>query len=354
MEVLIAQPRPAKKSRGVTLLFANSTLFVTFLLSVALHIAMLYGVPSIVIFSEGGRVEENTEPIEVALLSSQESADLPDATAAESNQFATDVPSALLERELALDEELVSPDALSEDEDAVTLLSRLETHAPEMVQPEMPLPQRAPPSLDLTEPERLPRLLEKSLPDERDLPKPHIAAPEKFMPAAERKLLPSSRIEDTHTSIPSDRPATFGMPGENGEEQRAGFGIYAGPRFDKPQPEEDAQLIPPKTPEQREDEVNAAPAFSPEQQIEGPIKGRAVAYRPAPPQANITINIELRFRFWVLPDGSVGEIIPVKRGNAELEQIAISYLKQWRFEPLPSNVPQQQVWGTIPIKFIAQ
>lgn len=109
MEVLIAQPRPAKKSRGITLLFANSTLFAAFLVSVALHIAMFYGVPSVVIFSEGGRAQENTEPIEVALLSPQESADLPDMTDAGSNQFATEIPSPLLEGEVVSDAELAPP-----------------------------------------------------------------------------------------------------------------------------------------------------------------------------------------------------------------------------------------------------
>lgn len=239
------------------------------------------------------------------------------------------------------------------EEEAVTLLSQLETRAPELALPDAPLPERTPPSPDLAAPERLPRLMETPQIDERELSKPQIASPERIETIGERKLLPPSRIDEMETAFPSDRPATFGMPRENGEE-RTGFGIYAGPRFDKWQSEEEAQLIPQKTPKPANDEVASAPPFSPEQQIEGPIKGRSVAYRPAPPSANIKINIELRLRFWVLPDGSVGEVIPTKRGNANLEQIAISYLKQWRFEPLPPNVPQQQMWGTIPIKFIAQ
>ncbi len=347
MNVLVEQPRP-KKHWGIALISSNSTLYATFLISVALHLALLYGMPSVVIFSEGGRAE-NTEPIEVALLSSEESSELPDLSAADSNQFVTDIPSPLLEGEqLALDDEIAPLD------DAVTLLSRLEQDAPELSLPDAPLPERTPPSLDLAAPERLPRLLEKPLPGERELSKPRIAAPEKLEAATERKLLPPSRLEETLTTLPSDRPASFGMPKENPED-RAGFGVYAGPRFDKPQAQEDAQIIPSKKPGRVEDnETVTAPAFLPEQQIEGPVKGRSVVSRPALPSANITINIELRFRFWVMPDGSIGEVIPVKRGNADLEQIAISYLKQWRFEPLPPNVLQKQMWGTIPIKFIAQ
>ena len=349
MNVLVEQPRP-KRHWGVALLVSNSTLYAAFLVSIALHVALMYGVPSVVVFSEGGWTkDESTEPIEVALLSPQESANLPDVTAAESNQFAVDVPSPLLEGERAALEDAPEPFA---DDDAVTLLSR-ETQAPELALPDAPLPERTLPSLDLAAPERLMRPLAKPLPDDRELSKPQIAAPEKFE-AAERKPLPPSRIEETQTSFPSDRPPTFGMPKEHDADQ-SGFGIYAGPRYDKPQPEEDAQLVSPQKPERiEENEAVAAPAFSPEQQIEGPVKGRSVVYRPALPSASIKINIELRFRFWVMPDGSIGEVIPIKRGNADLEQIAMSYLKQWRFEPLPLNVAQQQMWGTIPIKFIAQ
>ena len=349
MNVLVEQPRP-KRHWGIALILSNSTLYATFLVSIALHVALMYGVPSVVIFSEGGWAKGDAEPIEVALLSPQESANLPDVAAAESNQFAVDVPSPLLEGERAALEDAPAPFA---DEDAVTLLSR-ETQAPELALPDAPLPERAPPALDLAAPERLTRLLAKPLPDEREFLRPQLAAPQKLDAAAERKALPPSRIEETQTAFPSDHPPTFGMPKEN-ETEQTGFGIYAGPRYDKLKAQEDAQLAQPKKPERlAESDAVTAPAFSPEQQIEGPVKGRSVVYRPALPSASIKINLELRFRFWVMPDGSIGEVIPIKRGNADLERIAISYLKQWRFEPLPLNVPQQQMWGTIPIKFIAQ
>ena len=350
MNVFVEHPRP-KRHWGVALLVSNSTLYAAFLISIALHIALMYGVPSVVVFSEGGWTkDESIEPIEVALLSPQESANLLDVTAAESNQFAVDVPSPLLEGERAALEDAPEPFA---DDDAVTLLSR-ETQAPELALPDAPLPERTLPSLDLAAPERLMRSLAKPLPDDRELSRPQMAAPQKLDAAAERKALPPSRIEETQTAFPSDRPPTFGMPREN-ETEQTGFGIYAGPRYDKLKAQEDAQLAQPKQSERlTEREAVTAPAFSPEQQIEGPVKGRSVVYRPALPSASIKINIELRFRFWVMPDGSIGEVIPIKRGNADLEQIAISYLKQWRFEPLPLNVAQQQMWGTIPIKFIAQ
>jgi TonB family protein len=106
-------------------------------------------------------------------------------------------------------------------------------------------------------------------------------------------------------------------------------------------------LLPEETPQ-------AAQNLETEMTIEGPVKGRKIIRRPAPPKVDITIGVELKLKFWVLPDGTIGEVVPLKRGDAQLEQIAIAYLKQWQFEPLALGSPQQKIWGTIPIRFIVQ
>jgi len=56
----------------------------------------------------------------------------------------------------------------------------------------------------------------------------------------------------------------------------------------------------------------------------------------------------------VLPSGIVDRAIPSVKGDAELERLAIQYLKQWRFAPLPKDQPQVEEWGMIPIKFKLQ
>lgn len=57
-------------------------------------------------------------------------------------------------------------------------------------------------------------------------------------------------------------------------------------------------------------------------------------------------------RFEVLPDGSVGRIIPLKKGAPDLEKEVIKTLRGWRFSRLPSGVPQQPQWGTLTFHFV--
>ncbi|MEW6652136.1 MAG: energy transducer TonB, partial [Bacteroidota bacterium] len=45
-------------------------------------------------------------------------------------------------------------------------------------------------------------------------------------------------------------------------------------------------------------------------------------------------EIDVKLRFVILPDGSVGRINVVKKADSKLEQVAIEALKLWRFEPL--------------------
>jgi TonB family protein len=85
--------------------------------------------------------------------------------------------------------------------------------------------------------------------------------------------------------------------------------------------------------------------------IEGPVGTRRILYQPEIPEVKVGREGEVELRFWVLPDGSIGRVLPVIRGDAELEQIAISYLKQWRFERLNSGGQRVEQWGTLTVKF---
>ncbi len=61
------------------------------------------------------------------------------------------------------------------------------------------------------------------------------------------------------------------------------------------------------------------------------------------PEIDLDVEVTIRLQFWVLPDGSVGRVIPLARGDVRLERAAIQYLKSWRFTPLSSG--NQPVWG---------
>ncbi len=68
-----------------------------------------------------------------------------------------------------------------------------------------------------------------------------------------------------------------------------------------------------------------------------------------PPGLNKEATILLRFI--VKPDGSIGRIIPERKGETTLENISIQALKNWRFNKLESQVPQINQEGVITFVF---
>lgn len=88
--------------------------------------------------------------------------------------------------------------------------------------------------------------------------------------------------------------------------------------------------------------------------IRGPLIARKIIERPPPPQVNVKVEAEIEMTIWVLPNGMVDRVVPVIKGDAELERIAIQYLKQWRFAPLSKDQAQVEQSGTIPVKFKLQ
>ena len=51
-------------------------------------------------------------------------------------------------------------------------------------------------------------------------------------------------------------------------------------------------------------------------------------------------EIDVKLKFTILPDGTVGSIIPLIKADNRLENAAINSLRQWRFEPLPAGKKQ--------------
>ena len=88
--------------------------------------------------------------------------------------------------------------------------------------------------------------------------------------------------------------------------------------------------------------------------ITGPLASRKILERPSPPRVKVRVEAEIEMTLWVLPNGTVERVVPSVRGDVDLERIAIQYLKQWRFAPLPPGQPQVTQWGTLPIKFKLQ
>lgn len=69
---------------------------------------------------------------------------------------------------------------------------------------------------------------------------------------------------------------------------------------------------------------------------------------PAYPEG-VAKEIDIRLKFTILPDGTVGRILPLIKADTRLENAAISSLRTWRFEPLNSR--QKQIEQTAIIVF---
>jgi hypothetical protein len=63
----------------------------------------------------------------------------------------------------------------------------------------------------------------------------------------------------------------------------------------------------------------------------------------------VSKEIDIRLKFSILPDGTVGTILPLTKADTRLENAAINSLRQWRFEAL--NPDQKQVEQTAVIVF---
>jgi TonB family protein len=70
------------------------------------------------------------------------------------------------------------------------------------------------------------------------------------------------------------------------------------------------------------------------------------------PAYNSEVEAIITVRFTVKPDGTVGQIQPLRRTDPELEREVMRTLRTWRFNRLPSSVPQTEQNGVITFRFV--
>lgn len=70
--------------------------------------------------------------------------------------------------------------------------------------------------------------------------------------------------------------------------------------------------------------------------------------------AGVSKEIDVKLRFTILPDGTVGKIFPLIKADTRLESAAINSLKRWRFEPLPGGQKQADQTAVIIFPFRLQ
>ena len=67
---------------------------------------------------------------------------------------------------------------------------------------------------------------------------------------------------------------------------------------------------------------------------------------PAYPEG-VNKEIDIRLRFSILSDGTVGTIFPLTKADTKLENAAMNSLRQWRFEPLPVKQKKTEQFAII-------
>ncbi len=87
--------------------------------------------------------------------------------------------------------------------------------------------------------------------------------------------------------------------------------------------------------------------------IEGEAANRQILHKVIPDYPpGLQREAVVRVRFAVLPDGTVGEMVPVLKGDPTLESITLQALRQWRFNALPPGAPQKEVTGIITFRYV--
>ena len=81
-------------------------------------------------------------------------------------------------------------------------------------------------------------------------------------------------------------------------------------------------------------------------------KRRIYSWVIPPYPEGVAKEIDVKLRFSILPDGTVGRIFPLIKADTRLENAAITSLRQWRFEPLPNGLKriEQTVVITFPFR----
>ncbi len=60
----------------------------------------------------------------------------------------------------------------------------------------------------------------------------------------------------------------------------------------------------------------------------------------------------VKLKFTVLPNGLVGDVLPLVKADPVLEKVTIDAFQQWRFSPIPSDKPQKTASGVITFRYV--
>jgi outer membrane biosynthesis protein TonB len=77
--------------------------------------------------------------------------------------------------------------------------------------------------------------------------------------------------------------------------------------------------------------------------ISGEVSKRAILWKQLPRYPRgLQREVTLKFRFFVSPDGSVRDIVPLQKGDPRLERVTIDALSGWKFAPISADSRELQ------------
>jgi len=82
---------------------------------------------------------------------------------------------------------------------------------------------------------------------------------------------------------------------------------------------------------------------------------RDILYDPLPQYPEgIDKEALIRIKITVLPNGTIGDLIPLQKADATLESVTMKTLKLWRLSPLKPTDPQMNQTAVISFRFVLQ
>lgn len=167
-------------------------------------------------------------------------------------------------------------------------------------------------------------------------------------PEPEPDMEQESEIVDSQPEPqPDPEPSTEPSPEPVVEPTQPQYAVEQ-PESEPETPTEDAQTNDAEEGDASDDELQSPYELKWEGEL-----GRDPRVQPLPENRTNT-DATITIRFEVNPDGSIGRTLPIKRMNPELEREVMRTLRNWRFNPLPSRVPQEAQWGTITFRFVVE
>jgi hypothetical protein len=173
-------------------------------------------------------------------------------------------------------------------------------------------------------------------------------------------LFPPGKLEEQEKKMILENSRFYHELGENvqGKEREKEILDVSGPKTSDarggtiplPEDTEAQQIIASLREAAKEEEAGKKSSEAAALNIRGPAAGRKVSYLPPPLPSKPPADGDCLLKFWIFPDGTVGKIVPLVKGDTQAAAVAIDRIKKLRFEPLPKGVPQVEQWGMITAK----